>query len=49
VKPIDRELEQIRAMFGKTDTQGKGLKDAVQGLFDREKEQKPTRSMGLSR
>jgi hypothetical protein len=48
-KPIDRELEQIRAMFGKTDTKGKGLKEAVQGLFDREKEQQPTRSAGLFR
>lgn len=47
-KPIDRELEQIRAMFGKTDTRGRGLKEAVQGLFDREKEQHPTRSRGLS-
>ena len=48
-KPIDRELEQIRAMFGKTDTQGRGLKEAVHGLFDREKEQQPTRSAGLFR
>ncbi len=31
-KPIDRELEQIRAMFGKTDTRGKGLIEAVQEL-----------------
>ena len=44
-KPIDRELEQIRAMFGKTDTKGRGLFDAVQELKEK---QQPTRSMRLS-
>ena len=31
-KPIDRELEQIRALFGKTQTRGRGLFEAVQEL-----------------
>lgn len=45
LKPIDRELEQIRAMFGKTETRGRGLYDAVKELNEREQ---PTRSRGLS-
>lgn len=49
IKPIDKELEVIRRMFGKTDTQRQGLKEAVDGLFNREKEQQPTRSSGLFR
>lgn len=44
-KPIDRELEEIRALFGKTQTRGRGLFEAVQEL----EQQRPTRSQGLTR
>ena len=45
IKPIDKELIAIRAMFGK-DPQGRTLSDAVQQLKE---QQQPTRTRGLSR
>lgn len=41
-KPIDRELEQIRAMFGK-DPHGRTLKDAVKQLQERQQSLFPRR------
>lgn len=44
VKPIDKELEEIRRLFGKTQTNGRGLFEAVQEV----EAKRPTRSSGLS-
>lgn len=44
VKPIDRELEEIRRLFGKTQIDGRGLFEAVQEV----EAKRPTRSSGLS-